>query len=139
MNRSKLAITLTLLSFLVLLVVALIVRAPSTSTKLPVPVQLDQQSSPSAAENAAPETISYNCEAGKSALELLRKKVADSLEVKTYSIGAMVESINGVKGGTGNKYWLYFVDGKSATVSADTYHCQDREPVEWRFTDASGM
>ena len=141
MNRSKQIVSLTLISFLTLVAVAFIVRAPSNGTPSSPAVEngLQNTSSPSAIENQPPARLTYNCEAGKDVLDLLRKKVDNNLEVKTYSFGAMVEAINGLKGGSDNKYWLYFIDGKAATVSADTYHCQDNESIEWKFTAETGM
>ena len=79
------------------------------------------------------DTISYDCEKGKTAYDLLLKKTNNQVVVKDYPFGKLVEAIQDTKGGTEGKYWLYFIDGKSATVSADNYHCQNKEKVEWKF------
>ena len=138
-NQPRKAALITVFSFFSLLILVYLVRF---TPKITQPRQLAEGGGLGLSvnkDNQPNESVSYNCEAGKNALELLRKKVADDLEVKTYSFGSMVESINGFKGGTDNKYWLYFVDGKAATVSADTYRCQGSEPVEWRLTVSSEM
>ncbi len=54
------------------------------------------------------------------------------LEQKTYSFGTLVESINGLKN-TSTKSWIYFVNGKSASVGADTYQVQPGDQIEWKF------
>lgn len=126
-NQPRKGAIFTLLSFFFLIVLIYLIRF---MPKVNQPPQVVQSNPPN-------ESVSYNCEAGKNALELLRKKVSENLEVKTYSFGSMVESINGLKGGTDNKYWLYFIDGKAATVSADAYHCQSSEPVEWKLMASS--
>lgn len=83
-------------------------------------------------ENKSRETINYKCEKDKTAFELLEKN-SESVETKDYSFGRLVTSINDIKGGTDGKYWTYFIDDKSATVSADNYKCADSEKVEWKF------
>lgn len=79
------------------------------------------------------EEIAYDCQKGKNAFELLSQKTDGKLETKDYSFGKMVNAINGLAGGSGGKYWLYFVDGKSASVSADNYKCQGNEKIEWKL------
>ena len=83
-------------------------------------------------KNKNRENINYRCEKDKTAFELLEKN-SESVETKDYSFGRLVTAINNIKGGTDGKYWTYFIDDKSATVSADNYKCVDSEKVEWRF------
>lgn len=79
------------------------------------------------------EPVAYECEKGQTAFALLLNKLGGKVSVKEYSFGKMVEEIDGVKGGTDGKFWIYFVAGKSATVSADSYRCLDKEKVEWKL------
>lgn len=79
------------------------------------------------------ETVAYDCQKGKNAFELLSQKTEGKLETKDYSFGKMINAIDGVKGGAEGKYWIYFVDGKSASVSADNYKCLGQEKVEWKL------
>lgn len=83
----------------------------------------------------ANERITYNCVAGRTVFDLLQSQTSD-LEVKEYSFGKLVTSINHLTNGTDGKYWTYFVDDKSASVSADNYKCRDSEKVEWGFGKA---
>lgn len=83
-------------------------------------------------ENKSRETINYKCQKDQTAFDLLKKN-SQSVETKDYSFGKLVIAIDGVKGGTDGKYWAYFIDDKSATVSADNYKCQNNEKVEWKF------
>lgn len=80
-----------------------------------------------------PETLTYDCQKGKNAYELLSQKTSGNLETKDYSFGKMINAINGVKGGADGKYWIYFVDGKSASLSADNYKCRGHEKIEWKL------
>lgn len=89
-------------------------------------------------ENRKPETgnqelVVYDCQRGRTAFDLLQTKTNRQVEVKDYSFGKMIQAINGIKGESNGKFWIYFVDGKSGTVSADNYHCQNQEKVEWKF------
>lgn len=83
------------------------------------------------------ESLFYDCQPGKNAFELLSQKTQGNLETKDYPFGKMINSVNGVAGGSDGKYWIYFIDGKSATVSADNYKCQDKEKVEWKLTTSN--
>ena len=83
-------------------------------------------------ENKSSENINYKCEKDQTAFDLLKKN-SKSVETKDYSFGRLVTAINDVKGGTSGKYWTYFIDGKSATISGDNYKCVDSEKIEWRF------
>ncbi len=81
------------------------------------------------------DQVSYNCEKNSSAFDGLIKETKGNVETKDYSFGKMINSINGVSGGTDNKYWIYFVDGKSASASADNYKCQGQEKIEWKLLE----
>lgn len=74
--------------------------------------------------------LSYNCQPGSSAYEILEKE--NKVEYQGSSFGRMITSINGLSQGSG-KYWLYSIDGKDATVSADAYLCQGSEKIEWEL------
>jgi hypothetical protein len=77
--------------------------------------------------------IGYQCEAGKSAFEVLLDKVGDAnVTVKEFSFGKQVTAINGIEQGD-NKFWLYSIDNQEATTSADTYTCQGEEQIVWEL------
>ena len=90
-----------------------------------------------ASESATPkqDQVSYNCEKNNSVFDGLVKQTKGSVETKDYSFGKMINSINGISGGSDNKYWIYFVEGKSASVSADNYKCQGQEKIEWKLLE----
>jgi hypothetical protein len=54
--------------------------------------------------------------------------------VKHYDFGDLVESIDGVKNGTKQKYWTFKVNGKESTVGAGAYQLQAHDQVEWKFS-----
>ena len=95
----------------------------------PTPSTFQEPLKPSPSDNS---TISYQCPGGKTALEALKEK-ATKVEVKSYSAGQMVESINGLKNGDGGKYWTYLIGDVSPNVGADLYRCRGTEMIEWRF------
>lgn len=71
------------------------------------------------------------------ALEQLQKAADENnipLGIKTESFGSYVDSLDGLKGGTDGKYWMYSVNGKTAEVGADQYKLAEGDVVEWRFT-----
>ncbi|NCS32434.1 DUF4430 domain-containing protein [bacterium] len=77
------------------------------------------------------DTITYSGEEGKTALELLKLK--DDVVTKDSSFGEYVDSINGIAGGTDNKYWLFYVNDKPATMGAADYITSSSDIIEWRF------
>lgn len=68
---------------------------------------------------------------GDTALSLLES--SHKITVKKYSFGSLVESVDGLANGTDKKYWVYYVNGKTADVGADQYKLQPGDVVEWKF------
>jgi hypothetical protein len=66
----------------------------------------------------------------ENALALIKR--THSVVTKDYEFGTLVESIDGVKNGTDNKYWILYVNGKQATVGAGAYTIQKNDTIEWR-------
>lgn len=77
------------------------------------------------------DKVSYEGVTGKTALELLKQN-ATVVTKNDPSLGEYVVSING-EDGNGSKYWLYYVDGKAATVGAGEYKTKTGEKIEWRL------
>ncbi len=75
-------------------------------------------------------SFSYNCEQGKSVFGVLDEKA--EVEYSESSFGKLVTAINNTKQGN-NKYWLYSVDDKEATVGATEYICQGDEAIKWEL------
>jgi len=69
-----------------------------------------------------------------SLLEELSKEKNFPIEFKTYEgMGIFVESIAGIKNGTDNKYWQYWVNGELPMVAADKKEVKKGDKVEWKF------
>jgi hypothetical protein len=77
-------------------------------------------------------TLTYQGENGQTALALL-KMHAYQVVIKNSSYGPFVETIDGVKGGTDGKYWLFFVNGKEANVGAGAFKTKNGEIIAWKF------
>jgi hypothetical protein len=58
------------------------------------------------------------------------------LIVKKYSFGTLVESIGGLKNSP-DKAWIYFVNGASAAVGADSYLVKPGDTIEWKYLKPS--
>lgn len=80
------------------------------------------------------ESIRYNGEDGKTALELLKAKY--QVQTKTFSFGEMVESINGIRADN-NHFWALYADGKQTTVGASDYKTKNGEVIEWKWEEIS--
>jgi len=94
-------------------------------------LQIDRQ------DGSTVKVFSVKMEKDSTALGQLQKAAGDNnipLEIKTESFGSYVDSLDGLKGGTDGKYWMYSVNGKEASVGADQYKLTEGDVAEWRFT-----
>lgn len=76
-------------------------------------------------------------QANETVLDLLKNATSQlklSLETKDYGeMGVLVEKIGEKKGGDDGKYWMYYINGKSAQVSVSKYQLKAGDKVEFRF------
>lgn len=68
-------------------------------------------------------------------LERIDKEVPKlQLATKEYAgMGTLVEAMGGLRNGTDDKYWSYYVNGQMAQVGAGAYLLKDTDKVEWKF------
>jgi hypothetical protein len=60
-----------------------------------------------------------------------------SVQTKTSSAGAYVDSIGGLAGGIDGKYWLYYLNGEQAPTAADKLELKAGDRVDWKFEQPS--
>lgn len=80
-------------------------------------------------QKTSTDTVQAN--SGETALDILAR--TKNIESKEYSFGKAVESIDGVKNGTGGRYWIYYVNDKEMQVGAGAYTVQPDDIIEWKF------
>ncbi len=102
-------------------------KVPQSQTE----TQLSSMSPVATASAVVNASINYLCSAGETVFEGLQSNASD-VQFKQYSFGKLVTSINGQEQGD-NKYWLYKVDQKEASSSADTYRCKGGEQIFWEL------
>lgn len=78
------------------------------------------------------ELVSYTAAAGETVLDQL-KTITDDVEVLDSTYGEYVNSINGLKSGDQDKYWLFYVNGEMANKGAAEYVTEGGELIEWKF------
>lgn len=74
--------------------------------------------------------ISYHGQNGVDALTLLKQHA--TVQVKHYSFGDLVTSING-SAGNGSKYWTFYVNGKQSQVGAADYKTKESDTLSWKL------
>ncbi len=102
----------------------------NSAAQIQTSLQIDRQN------GSTVKVFSVKMEKDSTALAQLQKAAADNnipLEIKTESFGSYVDSLDGLKGGTDGKYWMYSVNGKTAEVGADQYKLAEGDVVEWKF------
>ena len=81
-------------------------------------------------EEAAVELV--EAKTAYEALQAAAKNRDWQMEVKQYDFGSLVEAINGRKN-TGDKAWIYFINGQAATQAADKQELKAGDVVEWKY------
>ena len=96
---------------------------PSTAT-----VIIDTGQSP-------PATFSAQLSASETALSLLQKVTASAdipLGTQQFDFGTLVYSIYD-SANSSQAAWIYFINGQSANVGADSYRVLPDDRIEWRY------
>jgi len=66
-------------------------------------------------------------------MEQLQKEGKIDFKEKTYSgMGKFIEEINGVKG-NGDKYWVYYINGKKAEIGISNYQINPGDVISWKY------
>ena len=73
----------------------------------------------------------FNIKSGESVLDLLAR--TKNIQVKEYSFGKMVTTIDNLKNGQNKKYWIYFINDQEAKIGASNYKLKPGERVIWKF------
>lgn len=68
------------------------------------------------------------------ALDALQEK--ESIETKKYDFGTLVTKVGKIEN-TPSHAWLYWVNGKEATISSDRYNLTTGDMVEWKYFSLS--
>lgn len=71
-----------------------------------------------------------------SALDVLRKVTSENnleLDTQESTYGVYVNGLAGKTGGDNNKYWLYYINGESATMSVADYIINEGDQIEFKF------
>lgn len=76
------------------------------------------------------QTVSYEGEEGRSALELLR--VYHQVDTKDTSFGPMIVGIDGVTPDSSH-FWGFYVNGQLADRGADQYITHNGDRIEWKL------
>lgn len=127
MNLKNAFIVIFSLVILLGLVTVVVFRKNITPNDTLTFKEAENESSPSGSLTK----LSYKCQFGKNILESLETSGIE-YEASQSKLGKLVTSINGVSQGEG-KSWLYYVDGKEATISAGSFICQGGEDIRWEL------
>lgn len=66
-------------------------------------------------------------------LDVTAQKEKITIKTKKYDAGIFIEAIGDKKGGTDNRYWLYYVNEKSPSVASDKKIIQAEDTVKFKF------
>lgn len=80
--------------------------------------------------------ITDTIQEGASALDLLQKESSEKgfiVTVEESSYGKFISAIGTKKGGTDNKYWMFYVNGEQAQVGAADYKVKAGDIIEFKF------
>ncbi|PIS41496.1 MAG: hypothetical protein COT25_02790 [Candidatus Kerfeldbacteria bacterium CG08_land_8_20_14_0_20_42_7] len=115
---------------------ASIAESNNTNQQAPQTVGVTTTINNGSAEASYNQTVA----SGSSALEvLLLVGEEQGIDISTteYDFGSIVDSISGVGvDTTDNKYWIYYINGETATEGASSYLVQDSDTILWNYEDA---
>ncbi len=77
------------------------------------------------------KVVTYTGVAGEDALTTLRGLAEVVTEDSDF--GAFVTTINGIEADSNSEFWAFYVDGKQASVGADSFEAEGGEEIEWRL------
>lgn len=100
-----------------------------------VPLTIDYQQ-----EGKAKEAKLATVKDGATAWEALKKTIGEqNLEYKDYGadLGIFIASINGIKP-TGNKFWLFKINGEGANVGVSSYKLKQGDQIEFMISEPTG-
>ncbi len=93
-------------------------------------VQNDQTRETDESVQVPASVITYQGQDGKNALELLQ--AAHRVEVKSYSFGDLVTSINGIAPDS-THFWAMYVNGQFSQVGASAYQTKSTDQIRWQI------
>lgn len=77
--------------------------------------------------------ITYQGVDGKNALEIL--KATHKVELKSYSFGDMVISIDGIAPNPSTHFWSMYVNGEMSQVGASQYQTKSTDTIKWQLDE----
>ncbi len=127
----------TIFIVVVILILAVAYAFLNSQEIPPLPAENDQDASQSElmeeTQQVPVSEISYQGEAGKTAMELLKT----NFRVETQSfgdLGEFVKSINGVEPDNSH-FWSLYVNGQQAQVGASAYVTASNDKLEWKLEE----
>jgi len=105
-------------------------------TSPPLPAQIETEKVNQAILQVNDEKIETAIVSGENVYDFmteLQKEGKINFEDKNYSgMGELVEEINGIKN-NGDKNWIYYVNGKKATIGISNYKIKPGDVVSWKY------
>ena len=137
----------TLLLIVILIILAIYGRAQNW-----LPLKIGNNPKASVTEKPIEQDISVSLEvntekyqtkarAGTTAYDLMNNlKATQGLRFKANDypgLGSLVEEINGVKNDVkANKYWFYYINGKSANEGVTSYVLKNNDVITWKYEES---
>lgn len=82
-------------------------------------------------------TMNVELPNGASALDQIKSAPVNATYKDYGDLGMLVESINGIAGNTKtNTYWIFYVNGQSATTGASQTKLKNNDTIMWRYEAA---
>jgi len=53
------------------------------------------------------------------------------------NLGLFIEQINGIKNGTDNKFWIYYINEKEAKTGISNYTLNNNDVIEWKYEEST--
>lgn len=87
-------------------------------------------------DGSTEKKLEISAQEGESVLDLMKKAQEEenlNFVAEEHDFGVLISEVNGLKGGTEGKYWMYYVNGEMPTVGVDAYETKVGDLVELKF------
>lgn len=138
LRSSKLRLPLLAVAVLVLVFFPQLKSSVLKQTSVPSPtptvtenksLQIEQKINYGTGKETATDIVEVK--EGESVLDVVSR--TRTVEAKEYSFGKLVEGIDGVKNGTDEKYWMFYINDEESKIGAAEYKPKAGDKIEWRF------
>lgn len=117
----------------IIAVIGIVYAFKENASFSPQVAQKDTAENTTALQQVPSTVVTYQGQDGQNALDIL--KATHKVEVKSYSFGDMVVSIDGIAPNPATHFWSFYVNGEMSQVGASQYQTKSTDVIKWQLDE----